>query len=63
MKSNGVYIVCFGVKKELRVGRAHETEVRINDISVSRHHGVFKMVENDIYLCDLKSKFGSLVLL
>jgi len=35
-KSNGVYIACFDLKKELRIGRAHETEVRINDISVSR---------------------------
>jgi pSer/pThr/pTyr-binding forkhead associated (FHA) protein len=50
MKSNGVYIICFGAKKELRVGRAHETEVRINDISVSRHHASFKMIDSEVFL-------------
>lgn len=42
--SNGIYIVFFGRKKVLRVGRAHDLEVNINDISVSRSHATFKQV-------------------
>jgi len=30
----------------LKLGRAHETEVRVGDISVSRFHASIKMVYN-----------------
>ena len=63
MKSNGVYIVSFSGREELRIGRAHEAEVRINDISVSRQHASFRMIGDNVYLADTKSKFGTLVLL
>jgi pSer/pThr/pTyr-binding forkhead associated (FHA) protein len=47
----------------MKIGRAHEAEIRINDISVSRNHALIKLVDNEVYLADLKSKFGTLVLL
>jgi hypothetical protein len=40
--SNGMYIIFFGKKKSLRLGRAHDLEVNINDISVSRMHANLK---------------------
>ena len=30
---------------ELKIGRANETEIRVNDISVSRNHGTLKLIE------------------
>jgi pSer/pThr/pTyr-binding forkhead associated (FHA) protein len=36
--------------------------VRINDISVSRTHALLTFNKNKIYIKDLKSKFGTLVL-
>ncbi|CAK88071.1 unnamed protein product (macronuclear) [Paramecium tetraurelia] len=68
---NGVYIVTFdnnsddkvAKTKELQIGRANETEIRINDISVSRNHGTLKLNEGEVYLTDNKSKFGSLILM
>ena len=46
------------------MGRGHEADVRINDISVSRMHGQITIDENnDIQLKDLGSKFGTLALL
>ncbi|CAD8140008.1 unnamed protein product [Paramecium pentaurelia] len=69
---NGVYIITFDnnngeVKNirtnELKIGRANETEIRVNDISVSRNHGILKLIEGQIYLTDNKSKFGTLILI
>ena len=46
------------------MGRGHESQVRVNDISVSRTHAVLKFRKDDgIYLSDNKSKFGTLILL
>lgn len=45
------------------MGRGHESEVRVNDISVSRLHAKIKYQPDGFYLEDNKSKFGTLVLL
>ena len=39
-------------KKEFKMGRGHESEVRINDISVSRVHALIKYKEDGFYLED-----------
>ena len=50
---------------ELTIGRGHESDVRINDISVSRTHAKLKYnIDNGtLLLKDLKSKFGTLILI
>ncbi|MCQ2821357.1 MAG: FHA domain-containing protein [archaeon] len=47
------------------IGRGHESDVRINDISVSRSHALLKYDRESgrLLLRDLRSKFGTLVLL
>ena len=45
----------------LKVGRGHQCEMRVNDISVSRIHAEIRFENNKFYLKDLKSKFGTLV--
>ncbi len=50
-------------KQDFKVGRGHEAEVRINDISVSRVHAILKYKEDGFYLEDNVSKFGTIVLL
>ena len=49
----------------ITIGRGHESDVRINDISVSRSHATLKYdsTTGKLLLKDLKSKFGTLVLL
>ena len=49
----------------ITIGRGHESDVRINDISVSRSHASLKYNASTgkLLLKDLKSKFGTLVLL
>lgn len=48
-------------KTEFKMGRGHESEVRINDISVSRVHALIKYKQDGFYLEDNQSKFGTLV--
>ena len=51
--------------ENITIGRGHESDVRINDISVSRSHACLKYDSNTggLLLRDLRSKFGTLVLL
>lgn len=49
-------------KSMIRVGRGHDSEIRITDISVSRTHAFFrKSTRGDYLLEDNSSKFGTLV--
>lgn len=50
-------------KQEFKLGRGHESEVRINDISVSRIHAVVKCRQDGFYIEDNLSKFGTIVLM
>jgi hypothetical protein len=51
--------------EDLIIGRGHESDIRINDISVSRNHAKLKYNEQEgtLLLSDLKSKFGTLILI
>lgn len=50
-------------KSEFKLGRGHESEVRINDISVSRCHAIIKCRKDGFFVEDNLSKFGTIVLL
>ena len=50
-------------KQEFKLGRGHESEVRINDISVSRCHAIIKYKKDEFYMEDNLSKFGTIVLI
>lgn len=46
-----------------KMGRGHESDLRINDISVSRLHAMIKYKDGHFLLEDNVSKFGTLVLI
>lgn len=48
---------------EFKLGRGHESQVRINDISVSRCHAIIKCKNDGFYIEDNTSKFGTIILL
>jgi pSer/pThr/pTyr-binding forkhead associated (FHA) protein len=50
------------MKSTFKLGRGHEADLRINDISVSRCHSFIKFKHNKFLLEDNMSKFGTLVL-
>ena len=47
----------------VNIGRGHDSDLRVNDISVSRLHAAIKLKKDGFYLTDQKSKFGTLVLI
>jgi hypothetical protein len=53
-----------GEHNTFKLGRGHESDVRVSDISVSRCHAILKYDTNEhcFYLEDNLSKFGTLVL-
>jgi predicted component of type VI protein secretion system len=48
---------------EFIVGRDNNVQIRITDISVSRNHSVLTYHNEEFYLKDTSSKFGTLVLM
>lgn len=56
-----VHIIDFKQLKELTVGRGHDNNVRITDISISRLHSKFYSKGDEIYIEDHGSKFGTLI--
>ncbi|EUD67921.1 hypothetical protein C922_01533 [Plasmodium inui San Antonio 1] len=60
-RNRGFYIVSLANTKCVRMGRGHDTDVRVNDISVSRFHAMIKFCNGNFYIEDCKSKFGTLI--
>jgi pSer/pThr/pTyr-binding forkhead associated (FHA) protein len=52
---------CSEDKDTFRMGRGHESDIRVNDISVSRCHAIVKYREGAFFVEDNLSKFGTLV--
>ena len=63
--SRTIHVMAFTEEySQFTMGRGHESQVRVNDISVSRTHALLKYRKDDgIYLSDNKSKFGTLILM
>lgn len=59
-----IYVIKHGFRnEEFKLGRGYDSDMRINDISVSRCHAKFKFEDDKFYLQDNLSKFGTLVLI
>lgn len=58
-----VHVINFSDADEIKIGRGHDTDVRVTDISVSRLHAVIrKSHKGFFYIEDNNSKFGTLAL-
>ena len=49
--------------RQFKIGRGHDSDLRINDISVSRCHAMIKFKNKGFFLADNMSKFGTLILI
>jgi len=47
---------------EYKLGRGHEADIKVTDISVSRFHASIKYTKQGFLLTDNNSKFGTLLL-
>ncbi len=51
-------------RQQIKIGRGHDNDLRISDISVSRCHSFIKRdTKGNIIIEDNSSKFGTLVLI
>lgn len=56
-----IIVVDFSSTKNVKVGRARTSDIRIDDITVSRHHASIHVRSDGLFLVDHSSKFGTLV--
>eukprot|EP00929_Paragymnodinium_shiwhaense_P024308 TRINITY_DN14999_c0_g2_i1.p1 TRINITY_DN14999_c0_g2~~TRINITY_DN14999_c0_g2_i1.p1 ORF type:complete len:433 (+),score=70.96 TRINITY_DN14999_c0_g2_i1:76-1374(+) len=59
---HGLHVISVA-EKELKLGRGHESDVRIADVSISRCHAIVRFERGQFLLQDNNSKFGTLVAL
>jgi hypothetical protein len=59
--SKNINIIPIRDKKNIRLGRAHDSDIRLSDISVSRNHANVQITDSGLFLKDVSSKFGTLV--
>ena len=62
-RSRGLHLVGVSerARKRMKLGRGLSADVRISDISVSRHHANLSLKDGAFYLQDNNSRFGTLV--
>ena len=58
-----VYVITFDKENRIKIGRGEEASVTFSDLSISRFHSELVYIDNNVYLSDLNSKFGTLILL
>jgi len=59
--TRGIHVIKMENKNSIRLGRGHDSDIRITDISVSRCHAFIKLERGEFYIDDNNSKFGTLV--
>lgn len=63
--AKSVYVVDLDTQNDVyKIGRGHDSDIRVSDISVSRCHAMIMKTEgNELVIKDNNSKFGTLVCL
>ncbi len=57
--SKAVHVIDFQEKSAYGVGRRVTNDITVSDITVSREHALLLVVDNEVYLKDSDSKFGT----
>lgn len=60
LQKQGLHVVSLEEGQSGSLGRGHDCDIKISDISVSRKHCKIKFINSEFYLEDMKSKFGTL---
>lgn len=58
-----IYIINLDKNKKIKIGRGHESNVLLSDISISRVHCFINVEDGHVFLEDNDSKYGTLVLI
>ena len=62
-KNKFIYFINLDKNQRIKMGRGHESNIRLTDFSVSRIHCLINIENNNVYLEDNNSKYGTLVLI
>ena len=57
-----IYAISLDKERKIKIGRGHEAKVLLSDISVSRIHCIMIVENNQVFIEDNESKFGTLIL-
>lgn len=57
----GLHVVSMDEGNCFKMGRGHDCDIRVTDISASRVHAIIRLNHGEFYLQDKNSKFGTLV--
>lgn len=60
-KARALHLIQFNTEDVFKLGRGHESDIKFNDISVSRFHASLTYSSGRFMLNDNRSKFGTLV--
>ena len=61
LKANSLSLIVATDASPIKLGRGHQCDLRISDISVSRIHAFLKYENNNFLIFDNDSKFGTLI--
>ena len=61
-RGRGLHVISLLEGSAIHLGRGHESDLRISDISVSRDHASIQLSRDGFFLSDNRSKFGTLLL-
>jgi pSer/pThr/pTyr-binding forkhead associated (FHA) protein len=56
-----IFVASINSGKAIDMGRLANSDIRVNDITISRHHARIRNNKGDYYLEDANSKFGTLM--
>ena len=62
-KNKFLYVISLENNKKIKLGRGHDSDILLSDISVSRIHCVISTENKNVYIEDNNSKFGTLILI
>ena len=63
LEYNVIFVMSFKLKNYLVLGRANNSDIKLNDISVSRNYSIISYDNDEFYIDDIGSKFGTLLLI
>ena len=62
-KHKFLYVISLDNNKKIKLGRGHDSDILLSDISVSRIHCIISTENKNVYIEDNNSKFGTLILI
>ena len=56
---NAIFVISLKKKDYIIIGRANNSDIRLSDVSVSRNHSIISYSNENFYIDDIGSKFGT----